>query len=125
MRRNFVFSLLVIAGAAHAQYANLDGEFVSPTTSLRTLVLDSETGVIAASVSVAINSCSGWVSGIGKISGDTLQVKPYVKEEGSENCVLTAKFNKSRNKATITEENCSAYHGAACAWEGQTVIKKR
>jgi len=125
MKRNLGFLLLVVAGAAQAQYANFDSEFVSPTTSLRTLVLDSETGVIAASASVGANSCSGSIAGIGKIKGDILQIKPYVKVEDGEDCVLTVKFDKGRKKATVTEENCSLYHGASCGWEGQSVTKKR
>ena len=125
--KKYVFALCAgcLVTSTYAQYANIEGFYSSETTSLQIILLDDDSGVAAASTSVVIGGCSGTIVGIGKVSGNVLQFKPYKKEEGAEECVITATFNKKRTKATIEESQCGYYHGASCAWEGQSVNKKR
>lgn len=93
--------------------------------SMKIMVLDNEKGIVAASVFTGIQGgCSGTIAGLGKFVGDTLSLKNFAKEEGAESCVVSVVFNKNMKSAKISETNCSALHGAACAFEGK-LIKKR
>lgn len=122
----WIILILGCVQTAQAQYADIEGTFKSDTTSLELINLDSESGVIAASAFVGLpGGCSGTVAGIGKMVGNVLEFKPYKKEEGSEDCTITVKFNKKHNKATIEEGNCGPYHGMGCGWEGQTIWRKK
>jgi hypothetical protein len=110
---------------SHAQYMRTEGNFISKSAELKTIVLDSGKGVIAASAVVTAGACSGTIAGIGKMKGTTLLIEPYVKVEGGERCVLRVNFDSEWTKAKMTEgENCAPYHGVACSWEGQEVKRK-
>ena len=116
---------MTAASSAHAQYMLAEGNFESETTELRTILLDKHKGIVAASAVVAQGSCSGTIAGIGTIKDRMLVIKPYVKVEGGEQCVLQAKFDAKWERVQLFEgKGCSAYHGAACALEGQTVKRK-
>lgn len=111
---------------AYAQYMLAEGNFESKSAELKTIVLDRKKGIVAASAAVVQDSCSGTIAGIGTMNDTTLVIKPYVKVEGGEQCVLRAKFDAKWERVQLSEgEGCSAYHGAACAWEGQTVKRKK
>lgn len=121
-----VATVVIAMSNAHAQYMRTEGNFVSDTAKLKTIVLDDEKGVVAASATVVLGSCSGTISGIGTMNDRTLLIKPYVKVEGGEQCVLRAKFDTKWERVQLSEdEGCSAYHGAACAWEGQTAKRTK
>jgi hypothetical protein len=113
--------LLFTCGAAHAQYANVEGQFRSPSTTLDLIALDSKSGVIAATTTVVQGSCSGSVAGIGKVVKNVLTFSPYVKADKDDACVITVTFDKDKNRAKIEEDSCTAYSGAACGWEGDTL----
>jgi len=117
--------LLTCTVAAHAQYANIDGQFRSSSTSLDLIALDTEKGVVAASSSVTQGSCSGTVAGVGTMKGDTLAIRPYRKTEPDDACVIRITFAPNRNSASIKGEGCSSHAGAACGWEGDTVRRVR
>lgn len=128
MRIRFLacFAAIAVIPAAHAQYMLAEGVFTSKTAELKTIVLDVEKGVVAASATVAQGSCSGTIAGIGTMNDTTLLIKPYVKAEGGEQCVLQAKFDANWERVKIAEgKGCAAYHGAACGWEGQTVKRRK
>lgn len=116
--------ILCSFSASEASPYLVEGLFSSPTTRLQLLVLDGRTGVLAASSTVVQGGCSGSISGIGQMVGTVLTFVPYVAEEGGERCQVTVNFNAAFTSATISEEGCSAYHGAACGWEGQSVHKR-
>ncbi|MFS2023472.1 hypothetical protein [Massilia sp. CT11-137] len=129
MIKRILFGFVAVATVvsnSYAQYMLAEGDFSSKTTELKTIVLDGEKGVVAASATVTQGSCSGTISGIGTMNDTTLVIKPYVKAEGGEQCVLQAKFDANWERVKITEgKGCAAYHGAACSWEGQTVKRKK
>lgn len=121
--------LLTLAGMfspyAQAQYMKAEGEFSSKSVELKTIVLDSEKGVVAASAAITAGSCSGTIAGLGKMNRKTLLIEPYTKVEGGEQCVLQVEFDPKWGRAKIKEgQGCAAYHGAACSWEGQEVLRK-
>lgn len=110
---------------SHAQYMRAEGNFVSKSAELKTIVLDSQKGVVAASAVVTAGACSGTIAGIGKMNGTTLLIEPYEKVEGGERCVLRVNFDSEWKKAKMIEgENCAPYHGDACSWEGEEVKRK-
>lgn len=122
MIRPTLLSFLLVASApANAQYANIEGRFRSQGTSLDLIALDSELGVIAATTTVAQGSCSGSVSGVGKVVQNVLTFSPYTKVDKDDACVITVTFDKNRNAAKVDGSACSMHSGAACGWEGDTV----
>lgn len=118
-----IFSCLFLSASvtANAQYANVDGQFRSPSTSLDLIALDSQAGVIAASTTVAQGSCSGSVSGVGKIVKDVLTFSPYTKIDNDDASIITVTFDKKKNTAKVEGASCMMHSGAACGWEGDTV----
>ncbi|AOZ50775.1 hypothetical protein [Chromobacterium vaccinii] len=118
------FSLTTHA-ASTVSPVQVEGSFKSAPISLELIVLDSDSGTLAASTTVAQEGCSGSVAGIGKLKGNVLQFKPYKKEEGGEQCVIQVNFSPNGKSASVTETDCSYYHGASCGWEGQKVRKLR
>jgi hypothetical protein len=121
--------LVLLSSYANADYAfPIEGDYSGRgegELSMKTIILDNEKGIVAVSAFTGIpNGCSGTIAGIGKFVGDTLTFNSYTKEEGSENCVVQVNFDKNRKSGKISEQNCSAFHGAACAFDGK-LIKKR
>ena len=110
---------------ACAQYANIEGKFRSPSTTLDIIALDTEKDVIAASTTVVQGACSGSIAGVGKVSGNGLRFSPYVREDKNDKCEVVVVFDKKRNSAKVTAESCMAYHGAACGWEGNTLKRAK
>ncbi|UTY58320.1 hypothetical protein [Massilia sp. erpn] len=125
MMKNFIPALLLISLNSHAQFMQAEGEFSSKSTHLKTLLLDPEQGIVAASATITEGACLGRIAGVGKIHGRTLLLKPYVKAEGGEQCVLQISFDQKWAKGKVVEgKNCAAYHGASCGWENQEVRRK-
>jgi hypothetical protein len=123
MIKHFLSGLVLFAcaTAAHAQYANVDGQFRSQSTSLDLIAFDSKSGVIAASTTVTQGSCSGSVAGIGKVVKNVLTFSPYTKVDKDDACVITVTFDKKMNTAKVHGAGCMSHSGAACGWEGDTV----
>ena len=117
--------LFFTCASANAQYANVEGQFRSPSTSLDLIALDSEAGVIAATTTVVQGSCSGSVAGVGKVVKNVPTFSPYVKAEKNDACVFTVTFDKNKDTATVKGKSCMAYSGAACGWEGDTVRRAK
>ncbi len=117
----FLIALGAFCTSASAQYANIDGKFRSPSTTLDLIPLDSESGVIAASTTVVMGACSGTIAGVGKMSGSELKFSPYVKVDKNDACVVRVVFDKKFNAAKISAESCTAHSGASCGWEGDTI----
>ena len=111
--------------SANAQVMRAEGDFASRNVFLRTLVLDSEKGVVAVSSAVTLGACSGEITGIGEMKAKSLRIKPYEKLEDGEDCVLQIDFSNDWQSAKLSGKNCSAYHGASCGWEGQEVKRKK
>lgn len=103
----------------------IEGDYKGSGLSVRTIVLDLESKQIAVSSGVISGACSGGISGVGTLVSNVLRFKPYKPFEGSENCTMTITFGSKGKTATVEENECSAYHGAACGWEGQSVRKIR
>lgn len=121
----FLLALAASCTSAIAQYANIDGKFLSPSTTLDLIALDSETGVIAAATTVVMGACSGTVTGIGKMSGKELKFSPYVKLDKKDACVVKVVFDQKSSSATISAESCAAYSGASCGWDGETIKRAK
>lgn len=120
----FLFASVTMS-SSHAQFMRVEGAFASKSVELKTLILDPEKGVVAASTTVTEGACSGSIAGIGKMNGKTLLIEPYVKAEGGEQCVLQVSFDPKWSRAKVTEgKGCVPYHGAACSWEGQELKRK-
>ncbi len=130
MRTKGFSFLLAMAAAlgcsgAAAQSIQAEGTFQSKQLEVRVVLLDPEKGVAAVGTSLSKGECSGSVSGIGHfVSEQKLIFEPYVKEAEASSCKVTVEFNRQWNKVKVTAEGCSSYHGASCAWEGQTATKK-
>ena len=120
-KHSLFYCLLLISTTASAQYANVEGWFRSPSTSLDLIALDSATGVIAASTTVVQGSCSGSVAGVGKVVKSVLTFSPYAKIDSEDACVITVTFDPKRNAAKVEGSSCMKHSGAACGWEGDTV----
>lgn len=125
--RSILTNLFLLASiSAHAQYMAAEGVFSSDSLGLQVILLDEEKGIVAAATSIVIGSCSGSISGVGKISGRSLTFAPYKKLEQGETCSITAEFDKTWNRVRVTEgKGCSPYHGASCGWEGQVAAKRQ
>lgn len=122
MFKHLLISAPLLAGAAaNAQYANVEGQFRSQTTSLDLIALNVESGVIAATTTVVQGSCSGSVAGVGKVVKNVLTFSPYTKVDKEDACVITVTFDKQKNTAKVEGAACSMHSGAACGWEGDTV----
>lgn len=121
IRHSFLSFLLLASATANAQYANVDGQFRSPMTSLDLIALDSKAGVIAASTTVVQGSCSGSVAGIGKVVKNVLTFSPYNKVDNDDACVITVIFDKNKKAAKVIGASCEMHSGPACGWEGDTV----
>jgi len=67
---------------------------------------------VAVNVSDA-SGCSGFIDGLGTLSGNTMTL---IKKEEDQVCTITAKF--SGDTAVLNEDNCSGYHGVACGFSG-------
>jgi hypothetical protein len=120
-----MFFLSLATLSSYAQFSEAEGSYLSATTHLQVIMLDSENGIVAAKASVTQGHCSGNIAGIGKISGHKLTIEPYIKLEGSESCNLLVEFDgKWRNATVIENDYCMAFHGASCGWEGQSVTKR-
>lgn len=114
--------LMAIPALATAQNVRLvDGDYEGKADggamSLRTIVADSDKGVVVARASVGAAGCAGDFVGIGQVKGNVLRLSPFVKEEGVA-CVVSATFDRTGKKVTVTEDGCSYYHGAACSFDG-------
>lgn len=92
--------------------------------SMRTLVLDDVKGIVAAGIGVGTRGCAGNFTGIGEIKGNTLRLRPYVKEPESATCMITVTFDPNGKTAAMEESSCLFYHGAACEFSGK-LTKKR
>lgn len=109
--------------AANLTPIQVEGVYKDEIIELRTMVLDNETGIMAASTDVVLPPCSGEIAGLGKLEKNTLRFTPYVKTAGGQQCVISVHFNTTGKSGVITEENCLDYHGASCGWEGATLKK--
>jgi len=120
---------MLFSASASAQYAfPIEGEFSGKgegELSLRTIVLDNEKGIVAASAFTGITGgCSGTIAGIGKYTAGTLKFTNYTKEEGTDNCTVTIVFDKSSKNGRMSESNCSEFHGPGCAFDGKIKMKR-
>jgi hypothetical protein len=114
----------LISGVASAQYMLAEGTYSSREADVRVVLLDSERGVAAASVAVALGPCSGTVAGIGQIRARILTITPHSKIPGGESCQVELAFDAAWKRVKIIGHECQAYHGASCGFEGQTVTKR-
>ncbi len=64
-------------------------------------------------LSVSTSGCAGSIDGTGSLSGKTLTL---TKKDDDQICTITVKFVD--DTATVDENNCSYYHGAACGFSG-------
>jgi hypothetical protein len=62
---------------------------------------------------------------LGKVVGNTLTIRPFKKEQGAEMCSVKVVFDKTATAASVSEDGCVYYHGAACAFEGKLKRKKK
>jgi len=116
------------AGASAQQYTYIGGLYESGAVSLRIIVLDSETGDVAWESSVRRPDgpgCGGGASGLGKIAGGKLELRPYKREPDAGACVITVTLgpkgppnNPGPRSVALSEKDCLYYHGASCGWEG-------
>lgn len=114
-------SIVVQSFAKDDLAAKLDGKWSGSgagVINMQLMVMDVEDGDIAASLTVGVPGCGGGMQGLGKVIGNTLTIRPFKKEQGTEMCMIKAVFDKTANIVTISENQCDHYHGAACAFAG-------
>jgi hypothetical protein len=115
----------VACSDAAAQFSRAEGTFQAKGLVVQVVLLDPDKGVAAVGTNVSQGACSGSVSGIGHfVSTQKLVFEPYVKEERWGACKVSVEFDRNWRTAKVTEEGCTAYHGASCGWEGQVATKK-
>lgn len=121
--------LALLSSNANATY-EIEGDYSGHgegDLSMRIIVLDNEKGIVAVSASTGTGGCSGTIAGVGNYIGNTLKFGNYTKEEGAENCMVNVTFKdgkKGKKVGEISEENCSYFHGAACAFDGNILKNK-
>jgi hypothetical protein len=106
--------------------AKIGGDWTGGTAwkiDLTVLILDVEGGDVAADLTVGSPRCSGRITGLGKLEGNVLTLRPF-KIEAGEACTIKITFDHGEKKAKVSEEGCSYYHGAECTFEGP-VTKNR
>jgi len=81
--------------------------------TLRVISLDATN---AAAQIITDGSCSGDVSGIGKVSGNTFKFNAYTTLTSK--CTITVNFKDDGSSGYITEKGCLDWHGAQCSFEG-------
>jgi hypothetical protein len=126
MRFNHIILIVVLIfpSITFSQFQLAEGDFNSENMHARTTLLDDENGILVISTEITLGSCSGSVTGIGKILDRKFAFTPYVKAEDNLNCKFIGEFSQNWDKLTITEsEGCTFYHGASCGWEGYTAVK--
>jgi hypothetical protein len=89
--------------------------------SLRSITVGDKEQVVAAEIFVGAPGCSGSFSGIGTSDCKSLEIRPYKPSSREGQCVITAKLDKSGKTATVSEDNCSDYHGAQCEFSGKLI----
>jgi hypothetical protein len=124
----FIVALLLLSGTASAQsrpdiartYEGKDPWSIE----VRTIMLDPDSGAVAAQVTIATPGCLGDFAGTGTLSGTVLELRPSKPEEGSEDCVVTMTFDKTGKTATLAEDQCSYFHGMQCEFSGKVKAKR-
>ena len=80
-----------------------DGEMqIAPSQNGFDVVLD-----------VSTENCAGNIEGRAQLICMTLTFR---KKENDQTCIITAQFNN--NRVTVSEEDCTLYHGMACGFSG-------
>ena len=92
--------------------------------SMRTIVLDEERGLIAAGLEVSAKQCFGKFAGTGTLKGNVLKLSSASRDAGMRKCVVTLTFERGGQRATIDENECLPYPGAACGFSG-TLARRR
>ncbi|HEY8880105.1 MAG TPA: hypothetical protein VIN03_21215 [Roseateles sp.] len=116
--------MLLATGSAFAQYARSEGVFVSPQLTVRTVLLDRSQGVAAASITVAMDGCSGSIAGMGSLANRQLSFSSYEKTPGGAFCKVSITFDREWKKVQVSDNGqCTAFHGAACSWDQQTATR--
>ncbi len=130
MRSRLLLSLIVlfvIEGLAEARpvVLRLMGEYEATqpwSTSLRILVVgeseDLSDRLIAAEVTVGDKRCSGSFSGLGIVTGERIDIRPYKASGPESQCVVSVELDSTGKKAKLTESDCSYYQGAECNFNG-------
>lgn len=62
---------------------------------------------------VSADNCAGNIEGSAQLIGKTLILH---KKENDQTCIITAEFDNDH--VTISEEDCTLYHGMACGFSG-------
>jgi hypothetical protein len=114
----------VLAQDCWAQHARIEGTYSSAAVSAQVILLDAENGVAAVKAEVFSGPCSGAIAGVGRIERRVLTVTPYAKLPDGEACSLALAFDPAWKRVKISGENCAAYSGAACGFEGQTATRR-
>lgn len=122
--------LLSAAQAATPLLQRLYGEYSAEkpfSTTLRIVVVGeghkADERLIAAEIFVGTPGCSGSFTGVGKVEKDRLVLRTYKPKDPAEACTVTVELNKTGKVATLSESNCSSYHGGACEFSGTLTSK--
>jgi hypothetical protein len=129
----FTSSLVLMAAAQAATTPVLQrvhGEYSAEkpfSTSMRMVVVgDGDKAgdrLIAAEILVGTPGCSGSFTGVGTVEKDRIILRTYKPKDPSEACTVTVEVNKTGKAVTLSESNCSYYHGAACEFSGTLTSK--
>lgn len=119
-----VLALAAAAGSGEAQGLRVEGSYAAEGAKLLVVVLDRDSMAVAASSTVVNGACSGRIAGSGSIRNHTLRLIPHGNKDEPGSCVLEVKFSKDGKRATVTGQRCEEFHGAACGWEGQTLLRR-
>ena len=76
-------------------------------------------------VEVSTGTCLGNVGGPVKVVGRTVVLKAKNEPGGEGTCVLRVTFNGNYTRASITEKNCTHWHGVSCQFEGPVLRRRK
>lgn len=115
-----VFVLLMLEGCGQ-NFQAFSGKYSSDTNGATLFVeFQPKTGTkrIDANIGVESAECTGAFEGSGEPTDLTLILSPKKLEQGAENCKIQLVKDKQSSKITISENECSYYHGMACSFAG-------
>lgn len=113
------------SGASLEIYDEYESTSGNVSLGARTLALDVNRETFAVEFRVSQQGCFGSMSGIARISGNSLKITPYVKESKEDKCKVSVSFGNSGKTLKIKEESsCLYWHGAECEFSG-TLYKSK
>lgn len=107
--------LIALSGTGSASAQSLAGHYEDNRNGrYSTLTIsDAGGGRYRVNADIGVPRCMGTLNGTGRMSGDALVVS---QREGGQTCTLT--IRRRGNALSVSQNNCSMFHGASCEFTG-------